>query len=160
MTATVLAIIAFKSRINGLTALEFFFLIILRISLCVARTQSTCSRNFLPGVYYFATSSKMETDYSLSSFVFETSTVSLLVECFRKCRWNCRCISFNYQTRVSPDNCELNEANKYLKANALQLKQGSQYDDLLIDYNVVVSQTIQVHNFLRIKMTMLPIRWF
>ena len=51
-----------------------------------------------------------------------------------------------------------NEANKYLKANALQLKQGSQYYDLLIDYNVVVSQTIQVHNFLRIKMTMLPIR--
>ncbi|CAH3145616.1 unnamed protein product, partial [Pocillopora meandrina] len=124
-----------------------FFLIILRISLCVARTQSTCSRNFLPGGYYFATSSNMETDYSLSGFVFETSTVSLLVECFRKCRLNCRCISFNYQTRVSPDNCELNEANKYLKANALQLKQGSQYYDLRIDYNVVSrSHSSACHN--------------
>ena len=113
-------------------------LITLSILLRVSSTQSSCPGNFLPGGYYFATGTNMVQDHSLSGFVFETSTVTLPVQCFGKCRLNCRCISFNYLTKVNQDNCQLNEENKYLKSNALQPKQGTQYYDLVIDYNVVV----------------------
>ena len=122
----------------GLMASQWI-LIILYILLRVSSTNSSCQGKFLPGGYYFATGTNMVQDHSLSGFVFETSTVSLPVQCFRKCRLNCRCISFNYLTKVNQDNCQLNEENKYLKPSALQPKQGSQYYDLVIDYNSVVS---------------------
>ena len=80
----------------------------------------------------------MAEDHALFGHVFKILTVSKAVECFRKCRSDCQCISFNYLTTVNQDNCELNEENKYLKPNALQAKQGSQYYDLIIDYIVVV----------------------
>ena len=117
-----------------------WILIILRVLLGVSCTQSSCHGNFLPGGFYFATGRNMVENHWLSGYVFETLTVSLPVQCFRKCRSNCRCISFNYLTTVNqPDNCELNEENKYLKPDALQPKEGSQYYDLVIDYNVGVS---------------------
>ena len=103
-------------------------------------TQSSCQGNYLPGGYYFTTGRNMVDDYALFGNVFQTFTVSVAVECFRKCRSDCQCISFNYLTTVNQDNCELNEENKYLKPNALQAKQGSQYYDLVINYNVVVSR--------------------
>ncbi|KAJ7379796.1 hypothetical protein OS493_012542 [Desmophyllum pertusum] len=116
-----------------------WILIILRVLLGVSCTQSSCHGNFLPGGFYFAAGRNMVENHWLSGYVFETLTVSLPVQCFRKCRSNCRCISFNYLTTVNqPDNCELNEENKYLKPDALQPKEGSQYYDLVIDYNVVV----------------------
>ena len=117
----------------NLTILHIFYHVQL------SSTQSSCPGNFLPGGYYFATGTNMVQDHSLSGFVFETSTVTLPVQCFRKCRLNCRCISFNYLTKVNQNNCQLNEENKYLKPSALQPKQGSQYYDLVIDYKVVVS---------------------
>lgn len=82
----------------------------------------------------------MVENHTLSGYVFETFTVSMPVECFRKCQADCRCISFNYLTTGSQDNCKLNEENKYLKPSALERREGSQYYDLVIDYNVVVSE--------------------
>ena len=63
------------------------------------------------------------------------------VECFRKCQADCRCISFNYLTTDSQENCELNEENKNTKPSVLKPREGCQYYDLMIDYNVVVSET-------------------
>ena len=100
-----------------------------------------CYGNYLPGGYYFATGRNMVEDHSLSGYVFKTFTVTMPVQCFRKCRSDCRCISFNYIT-VNQDNCELNEENKYLKPNAIRLKEGSQNYDLVINYNVVVGYSI------------------
>ena len=83
----------------------------------------------------------MVDNHMLAGYVFETLTVSMPVECFRKCQANCRCISFNYITTGSQDNCELNEENKYLKPSALRRRVGGQYYDLIIEYNVRVSET-------------------
>lgn len=80
-------------------------------------------------------------NHMLAGYVFETLTVSMPVECFRKCQANCRCISFNYVATGSQDNCELNEENKYLKPSALKRREGGQYYDLVIDYNVAVGET-------------------
>ncbi|XP_078351192.1 uncharacterized protein LOC144635940 [Oculina patagonica] len=122
-------------------------LTILLVLLCVPCTQSSCHENYLPGGYYFTTGRNMVEDHSLFGHVFKTFTVSMPVECFRKCRSDCQCISFNYLTTVNQDNCELNEENKHLKPNALQNKEGSQYYDLVIDYNVVKgSQPSTCHN--------------
>ncbi len=114
--------------------------IILLVLLSVPCTQSSCHENYLPGGYYFTTGRNMVEDHSLYGHVFKKFTVSMPVECFSKCRYDCHCISFNYLTTVNQDNCELNEENKHLKPNALQRKKGSQYYDLVIDYNVVVSK--------------------
>ncbi len=114
-------------------------LTILLFLLSVPYTQSSCHGNDLPGGYCFTTGRNVVQDHSLFGHVFKTLTVSTPVQCFRKCRSDCQCISFNYLTTVNQDNCELNEENKYLKPNALQRKKGSQYYDLVIDYNVVVS---------------------
>ena len=123
----------FRSSSNMGSPFWRWNLITLSILLRVSSTQSSCLGNFLPGGYYFATGTNMVQDHSLSGFVFETSTVTLPVQCFRICRLNCRCISFNYLTKVNQDNCQLNEENKYLKPSALQPKQGTQYYDLVID---------------------------
>ncbi|XP_078352206.1 uncharacterized protein LOC144636876 [Oculina patagonica] len=121
--------------------------IILLVLLSVPCTQSSCHENYLPGGYYFTTGRNMVEDHSLYGHVFKKFTVSMPVECFSKCRYDCHCISFNYLTTVNQDNCELNEENKHLKPNALQRKEGSQYYDLVIDYNVVGgSEPTTCHN--------------
>jgi len=103
----------------------------------VPYAQPSCHGNgFLPGGFYFATGKDMVDNHMLAGYVFETLTVSMPVECFRKCQANCRCISFNYITTGSQDNCELNEENKYLKPSALRRRVGGQYYDLIIEYNV------------------------
>ena len=108
----------------------------------VSYSQPSCRGNrFLPGGFYFATGRNMVDRHRLSGFVFETLTISMPVECFRKCQADCRCISFNYLTTTSQDNCELNEENKYTKPSALEPREGGQYYDLIIDYNEVVSET-------------------
>lgn len=108
----------------------------------VSYAQQSCHCNrFLPGGFYFATGKDMVDNHMLAGYVFETLTVSMPVECFRKCQANCRCISFNYITAGSQDNCELNEENKYLKPSALRRREGGQYYDLIIEYNVTVSET-------------------
>ncbi|KAJ7352949.1 hypothetical protein OS493_032888 [Desmophyllum pertusum] len=73
----------------------------------------------------------------LSNSVVERFTVSGPKECFRKCRLNCQCISFNYWTTKNVDNCELNKENRHLKPSYLRQDPGAQYYDLVIDYNVV-----------------------
>ena len=108
----------------------------------VSYSQSSCHGNrFLPGGFYFATGRNMVDNHRLFGYVFETLTVSMPVECFRKCQADCRCISFNYLTTASQENCELNEENKNTKPSALKPRDGGQYYDLIIDYNVVVSET-------------------
>lgn len=116
---------------------EIIFLVVFHVSY----VQPSCHGNrFLPGGFFFATGRNMVENHTLSGYVFETFTVSMPVECFRKCQADCRCISFNYLTTGSQDNCKLNEENKYLKPSALERREGSQYYDLVIDYNVVVSE--------------------
>ena len=108
----------------------------------VSDSQPSCHGNrFLPGGFYFATGRNMVDNHRLFGYVFETLTVSMPVECFRKCQADCQCISLNYLTTASQENCELNEENKNTKPSALKPRDGGQYYDLIIDYNVVVSET-------------------
>ena len=98
---------------------------------------------FLYGGFFFALGRDMVGNHALYGYAFENLSVTEAVHCFRKCRLDCRCISFNYITKeTNQSNCQLNEQNKYLKPGALKPKEGSQYYDLVIDYNVVVRRNL------------------
>ena len=55
------------------------------------------------------------------------------IDCFRACRLECRCISFNYYQMMKY--CILNEESRYTNASALMFVKGWHYYDLVINYN-------------------------
>ena len=92
----------------------------------------------LTGGFFFTRGRNMVDDHALRGHVIANVTVTEPVHCFRVCRLDCRCISFNYQQGVSHDNCQLNEESKYTNSSALEFVEGSQYYDLVIDYKIRV----------------------
>ena len=90
------------------------------------------------GGFFLAPGRHMVNNHALFGHVFDNFTVAEPVECFRKCRCDCRCISFNYRTNVIENNCELNEENRHTNTSALKPLQGSQYYDLVVNYDIRV----------------------
>ena len=90
----------------------------------------------LTGGFFFAHGRNMVENHALRGYVIASVTATEPIDCFRACRLDCRCISFNYQQGVSQDNCQLNEENRYTNSSALKFLEGSHYYDLVIDYNV------------------------
>ena len=76
--------------------------------------------------------------HALRYLWFERHTVARPQECFRKCRLNCRCVSFNYWPIKNETNCEMNRENRHTAQHALQPDGEAQYYDLVMDYNVLV----------------------
>ena len=97
--------------------------------------------NCFTGEYFFAPERNMVNSHALRGHVFDNFTVTQPIDCFRKCRSDCRCISFNYLTNVKENNCELNEENRYTNFTALKYLEGSEYYDLTMNYDIRVRRT-------------------
>ena len=93
----------------------------------------------LTGGFFFARGRNMVENHALRGHVIANVTATEPIHCFRTCRLDCRCISFNYQHGVSQNNCQLNDENRYTNSSALEFLEGSQYHDLVIDYSITVS---------------------
>lgn len=89
---------------------------------CLVSFHFTIGRNAVDG-------------HALLGHVFANVSVTEVMDCHRACQSNCRCLSFNFLTHSSQDNCQLNEENRHLKPGALTPMEGFQYYDLGIIYN-------------------------
>ena len=118
--------------------MRVLFAIILGIGYLATYFQENCANVG----YFFAVGKNIVDKHFLRDFVISKFTVLEPMECFRKCRLECKCISFNYWTTKNEDNCELNYENRYLKPSKLRPQAGAQYYDLVMDYNVVVRFTL------------------
>ena len=92
----------------------------------------------LPGAFFFASGRNMVEEHALGGHVIANVTAKEPIRCFKACRLDCRCISFNFQPRGSKSNCQLNEENRYTALGALEFKADWDYYDLVIDYNINV----------------------
>ena len=117
----------------------FIITIAVQIVLHTVQLGALCpDDNCLTGGFFFAPGKNMVNNHALRDHVFDNFTVTRPIECFRKCRCDCRCISFNYLTNVNENNCELNEENRHTNFTALKFVEGSQYYDLTINYDIRV----------------------
>ena len=112
----------------------------LQTILCTAQLGVLCPNEYcqLTGGFFFAPGRHMVNNHALLGHVFDNLTVREPVECFRRCRCDCRCISFNYLTHVIENNCKLNEENRHTNSSGLKPLQGSQYYDLVVNYDIKV----------------------
>ena len=113
---------------------DFIIIIAVQVVLHTIQLGALCPNDHcLTGGFFFAPGRNMVNSHALRGHVFDNFTVKQPIECFRKCRCDCRCISFNYLTNVNENNCELNEENRYTNFTALKSVEGSQYYDLTIN---------------------------
>ena len=80
--------------------------------------------------------------HALVGHVFANVSVTKVIDCYRACQPNCRCISFNFLKYSIQDNCQLNKENRHLKPGALQAMEDSQYYDLVVRYNIAVRNDV------------------
>lgn len=92
----------------------------------------------LTGVFFFNAGNNLLDNNALLGHGIKNLTASRPMVCFEHCAKDCRCISFNYLTAIDKDNCQLNAESRHTKPEALQPQDGSQYYDLVIDYNIKV----------------------
>ncbi|XP_029202444.2 neurocan core protein-like [Acropora muricata] len=88
----------------------------------------------IAGAFFLAFDRNIVEEHALGGHVIANVTVKEPIQCFKACRLDCRCISFNYQPSGSKSNCQLNEENRYTALGALQFKAGWNYYDLAIEY--------------------------
>ena len=96
----------------------------------------------MTGAYYFTRGKDMVENHALRGHVIANLTVPEPLFCFKACRLECRCISFNFKQSAHQDNCQLNEENIYTNLGALEFAEGWQYYDLVIDYNIIVRENV------------------
>ena len=92
----------------------------------------------IAGTFFFAIDRNMVEEHALGGHVIANVTAKEPIRCFKACRLDCRCISFNYQPSGSKSNCQLNEENRYTAVGALEFKAGWNYYDLAIEYGTNV----------------------
>lgn len=112
----------------GLFALLFLHYTVPSLSLCA---DNKC----LGGSFSFDARRNLVEDHALVDYVIESVTVTDPFCCFEKCQSDCRCISFNYLTYSSQENCQLNNENRNTNSSGLKLIKGSRYYDLVVNYN-------------------------
>ena len=108
---------------------------------CLVSFNFTIRRNVVDG-------------HALLGHVFANVSATGVMDCHRACQSNCRCLSFNFLTHSSQDNCQLNEENRHLKPGALIPMEGFQYYDLGIIYNSEVKcppRNYSNHNVIKHK---------
>lgn len=86
----------------------------------------------------------MKDEHALLGHAFKNVSVARVMDCYKACQPNCRCISFNFLTNTDRENCQLNEENRHLKPDSLKPTIGSQYYDMVIilDHNVQVGLSL------------------
>ena len=75
----------------------------------------SCSDNKCPVSFHFIIGRNMVDGHALVGHVFANVSVTKVMDCYRACQPNCRCISFNFLKYSNQDNCQLNEENQHLK---------------------------------------------
>ena len=112
-------------------SLFFFFFLLLRVSY-PASAKNSC----LTGGFFFTPGNSMVDNHALLGYVIADFKSLEPIDCFRACRLECRCISFNYYQAMKY--CILNEESRYTNASALMFVKGWHYYDLVINYNIKV----------------------
>ncbi|XP_066015699.1 uncharacterized protein [Pocillopora verrucosa] len=105
-------------------------------------TTGSCSDDKCPVSFHFIIGRNMVDGHALLGHVFANVSVTKVMDCYRACQPNCRCISFNFLKYSNRDNCQLNEENRHLKPGALMAKEDSQYYDLVVRYNIASNSAI------------------
>ena len=113
----------------GLFALLFLHYTVPSLSWC---EDNKC----LEGSFSFDVKKKMVEDHALVGHVIESVTVADPLCCFERCQSDCRCISFNYLTNTSQENCQLNNENMNTNSSGLKLIEGPRYYGLVVNYNM------------------------
>ena len=108
------------------------------IGFIIPFTTGSCSSGKCSATFPFTIGRNMVDGHALLGHVFANVSVAGVLDCYKACQPNCRCISFNFLTNVNKDNCQLNEENRHLKPGALKAVEGSQYYDLVVNYNMKV----------------------
>ena len=123
---------------------DLIFTTALQVILCIVQVEAQCpyNHNCLTGGFFFAPGRHTVNNHALLGHMFDNWTVTEPVECFKKCRCDCRCISFNYLTNVIEYNCQLNDENRHTSSSGLKPLQGSQYYDLVVNYDIRVRNTL------------------
>ncbi|KAJ7358912.1 hypothetical protein OS493_020751 [Desmophyllum pertusum] len=75
-------------------------------------------------------------DHALDGHIFQRHTVKTAAQCHIMCKDDCLCVSMNYLLNVKENNCELNDVGQKKKPDALKVKHGAQYYDLVRSYTV------------------------
>lgn len=98
--------------------------------------MGSCSIGQCSTSFSFIIGKNMVDGNALIGYVFANVSVAGVMDCYKACRPNCRCISFNFLTNTNQDNCQLNEENRHLKPDALKPTDGWMYYDMVIEYRV------------------------
>ncbi|XP_022794340.1 uncharacterized protein LOC111333086 [Stylophora pistillata] len=96
----------------------------------VAQTAVNCQN------FKFVIDESVVFNHILENHVFHRLTVSSALQCHAKCKDDCLCVSMNYFPQSEENNCELNDANKYMEPAAMTWRQGGNYHDLVRTYTV------------------------
>ena len=105
-------------------------------------TMGSCSNGKCSATFPFTVGRNMVDGHALLGHVFANVSVAGVLDCYKACQPNCRCISFNFLSNANQDNCQLNEENRHLKPGALIPMEGSQYYDLVVHYNFKVGHCL------------------
>lgn len=116
----------------------------LRMALCFVNVL-TEEQKVVCQKFRFEMGKNVVNDHALDGHVIERYTVKTAAQCHMMCRDNCLCLSINYLSSLQENNCELNDAVKRKKPEALKFKSGAQYYDLVRMHSVEVRASV---NFL------------
>ena len=116
---------------------QYIFSLFVEIILLLRVSYPASAKNScLTGGFFFTPGNSMVDNHALLGYVIADFKGLEPIDCFRACRLECRCISFNYYQTMKY--CLLNEESRYTNTGALTFLKGWQYYDLVINYNIVV----------------------
>ena len=94
--------------------------ILLSVFTFLASTKGSC----LTGAFFFTPAKGVVDNHALYGHTIANFTALEPIDCFRACRLDCRCISFNFKQREN--RCQLNDENRHTNSSALGLAEGWQ----------------------------------
>ena len=127
-----------RSGISSACLLQFIIHLFITTGFLITFTMGSCSSGKCSATFPFTIGRNMVDGHALLGHVFSNVSVVGVLDCYKACQPNCRCISFNFLTNFNQNNCQLNEENRHLKPDSLKPIDDSQYYDLVINYNIRV----------------------
>ena len=115
----------FRHPVTG----QFIFALIF-----VIHTSSSQCTNGICEKVSFSLATDLRYNSSLDGYVFERLSIASWQQCLHICVANCQCLSFNFKWVNTTQNCELNDANSKLAAEALNEKEGINYYEPVRNY--------------------------
>ncbi|RMX41781.1 hypothetical protein pdam_00005555 [Pocillopora damicornis] len=115
----------FRHPVTG----QFIFALIF-----VIHTSSSQCTNGICEKVSFSLATDLRYNSSFDGYVFERLSIASWQQCLHICMANCQCLSFNFKWVNTTQNCELNDANSKLAAEALNEKEGINYYEPVRNY--------------------------